>query len=142
MGLSILDASVLIAFRDADDVHHAAAVKAVVESRGRHALVVPVVAYAEALVGPYRGPKATARAAERFFEIVTRIEPLTPAIARRGAQIRARHGLRLPDALVLATGLELNADEILTADRRWKRIDARVRVITPTRRKPSRSRER
>jgi PIN domain nuclease of toxin-antitoxin system len=35
----------------------------------------------------------------------------------------------LPDALVLATAQVDAADVILTADRSWRRIDARVQVI-------------
>jgi hypothetical protein len=37
--------------------------------------------------------------------------------------------LRLPDALVLARGDVLDADTIITVDRRWRRFD-RVRVIS------------
>jgi predicted nucleic acid-binding protein len=38
-------------------------------------------------------------------------------------------GLSVVDALVIATGLELDADEVLTADRRWQSVDRRVRLI-------------
>jgi predicted nucleic acid-binding protein len=44
-------------------------------------------------------------------------------IARRAAMLRARHpSLRLPDALVIATAVKLDADHVLTTDRRWKAL--------------------
>jgi hypothetical protein len=30
---------------------------------------------------------------------------------------------------VIATGIELDADVILTADRRWKKIDPRIQIV-------------
>jgi predicted nucleic acid-binding protein len=36
-----------------------------------------------------------------------------------------------PDALILATAVELRAREILTFDERWRSLDPRVRVLTP-----------
>jgi predicted nucleic acid-binding protein len=37
--------------------------------------------------------------------------------------LRARRtGLRLPDALVIATAVELEADHLLTTDRRWRAL--------------------
>jgi predicted nucleic acid-binding protein len=52
-----------------------------------------------------------------------RIVDLSPDIARLAAEIRAARGLRLPDAVIVATGLRLGADVILTADARWKGIE-------------------
>jgi predicted nucleic acid-binding protein len=44
-------------------------------------------------------------------------------MARRAATLRAHHArLRLPDALVIATAIELEADHLLTTDRRWKSL--------------------
>ncbi|HEX9823600.1 MAG TPA: type II toxin-antitoxin system VapC family toxin [Actinomycetota bacterium] len=129
MGLSVLDSSVIIAFRDSTDRHHAASVSLLKETAASDALVVPVIVYAEVLVGAIRKGRSQAATAERFFRDATRLEPATPDIARTAARIRAQHGVRLPDALVIATGVELEADQILTADSRWKRVDPRVRVI-------------
>ena len=127
MGLSVLDSSVIIAFRDATDPHHEGAVAEVRRAASANSLVAPAVAYAEVLVGAYRARKG--RQAERFFEQAVRVEPLTQDIARTGARLRSRHGLPLPDSLIVAAGLELDADEILTADERWRRVDRRVRVL-------------
>jgi predicted nucleic acid-binding protein len=39
----------------------------------------------------------------------------------------------MPDALILATAIELDADAVVTADGRWRDLDVgtRVRVIRP-----------
>ncbi|MFN2469661.1 MAG: type II toxin-antitoxin system VapC family toxin [Gaiellaceae bacterium] len=127
MALVVLDASVFIAFRTRDDAHHQAA-RAALAGLGSDALVLPASAYAEVLVEPsLGGEEQVARARRLVDELPIRIEPVTRAIAERAAALR-RHG-RLPDALVLATGDELEADAVLTADRRWKRLSDRVRVI-------------
>jgi len=86
-------------------------------------LVLPASAYAEILVAPLRrGPEAVAKARQVMTHLGIRIEPLTSEVADRAATLRARHdSLRLPDALVLATGEALEADAVLTADRAWPR---------------------
>jgi PIN domain nuclease of toxin-antitoxin system len=55
---------------------------------------------------------------------------LTDHIAAEAAELRARHPkLRLPDALVLATGGALDADVILTGDAGWCRLASSVEVV-------------
>jgi predicted nucleic acid-binding protein len=126
----VLDASVVIALLSARDAHHAAARQAMVACR-EDMLVLPASAYAELLVGPHRlGREASARADRFVDDFALRVEPLTRDIARRAAALRARHpGLGLGDTLVLATGEELDATAVLTADRRWTAAGPRVRII-------------
>jgi hypothetical protein len=46
------------------------------------------------------------------------------------AELRAQHrSLRLPDALVIATGIVDDASVILTGDARWDGIDKRVELL-------------
>ena len=77
---------------------------------------------------------AELRAGGRAVEVVerfaaqVRIADLSPDIARRAAELRASRGLKLPDAVIVATGLGLGAVVILTADARWKGIE-KVKVI-------------
>jgi len=68
--------------------------------------------------------------ASRSKRWACRSNPITKAIAERAASLRAsRQMLRLPDALVLACGDVLDANTIVTVDRRWRRSD-RLRVIS------------
>jgi predicted nucleic acid-binding protein len=130
MALIVLDASVIIAFLDSADDHHEAAIAAL-EATERDDRVLPASAYAEVLVSPMRrGSEAASKVDEALSAIAIRIEPTTSDIARAAARLRARHkSLRLPDALVLATGQVLNAARLLTADRGWPKLDRRARVI-------------
>ena len=133
MGLTVLDASILIAVLDAEDVHHEAA-RAGLAARLRSgdSMVVPVSAYAETLVGAFaQGDEAVATVDAFLDALPARIEPATAVIGREAARLRARHGarLKLPDAFVVATALELAADRILTADARWPKVDVPVEVL-------------
>lgn len=123
MGLTILDAGVVIAGLDADDAHHGPAADAIRAAWERHdSLVVPASAYAEILVRPAsRGATTVARVDAALDALAISVADATRAIARRAAVLRARRtSLRLPDALVIATAVELDADHLLTTDRRWK----------------------
>lgn len=129
MAVVVLDASVVIAFLDAGDAHHAAAVAAIGRAR-RDELVLPSSAYAEVLVDPWRrGPEAVAVVRQFVVDVGIRIEPLTADIAERAARLRAgARAFRLPDALVLATAEALDAPA-LTCDRSWSRVSRRARLV-------------
>ena len=133
MGLTILDAGVLIAILTADDAHHTAAREALSAARNRgDQLVVPASAYAEILVAPLRHSAASGDAVDDFLDALpASVEPASREIARRAAELRARHGtrLRLPDSLVVATADVLGAHLILTTDARWPDLDRNVEVI-------------
>jgi predicted nucleic acid-binding protein len=130
MALIVLDASVVIAFLDPADAHHAAAVAAF-RAFVNDQLVLPTSAYAEILVRPYRHGAASVATVEQFIATVgIQVEPISRDIARRAAQLRGQHAaLRLPDALVLATADTLNASTVLTADASWAKLSARVQTI-------------
>jgi predicted nucleic acid-binding protein len=133
MALSVLDAGVIIGVLDEGDIHHRAARDAVrrVLDRG-DALVVPVSAYAECLVGPARTGRDAMRVVDAFLDdLAADVEPITRQVAARAAQLRARHGrrLRLPEALVLATALHLHADRVITTDAGWPRSGVAVELV-------------
>jgi predicted nucleic acid-binding protein len=127
MGLALLDTSIVIAALNRDDALHRAAGQALRAERDRHALAISALTYAEILVGPLRAGGRAVEVVERFAAQV-RIADLSPDIARRAAELRASRGLKLPDAVIVATGLRLGASVILTADARWKGIE-KVKVI-------------
>ena len=132
MGLTVLDAGVIIGVLDAKDAHHAAARTALSAAIERgDALAVPASAYAECLVGPARRGRDAMRAVDRFLvDLPAEVEPVTRQLAARAAQLRARHRrLGLPDALVLATALHLRADRVLTTDRGWPASELTIEVV-------------
>lgn len=130
MGALVLDSSVVLAVLAPEDVHHAAA-RSALEAAASEPLCVSVVTYAEIMVGAIRKGDEAVSTAEGFFdEVIARIEPVSRAIARKAAELRAAHaGLGLPDAIVIATGDELDADRTLTADARWRHVSPRIQIL-------------
>ena len=127
MGLALLDSSIVVGALNRHDALHEAASRAVRAERGRHALAISALTHAEILVGPLRAGGGAVAVVERFAAQV-RIVDLSPDIARLAAELRVARGLKLPDAVIVATGLRLGADVILTADARWKGIE-KVAVV-------------
>jgi predicted nucleic acid-binding protein len=126
MGVALLDTSIVIAILNRDDALHEAASRSVLAERERSTLAISALTHAELLVGPMRAGGRALAVVEGFAAQV-RIIDLSPEIARRAAEERVARGLKLPDAVIVATGL-LHADVILTADARWKGVE-RVTVV-------------
>lgn len=100
--------------------------------KGRFSFVTSSVTLLEVLVKPLReGQKAVA---EQYRDILTtapgiELVDVTSAIAERAAQLRAKYNVRTPDAIQLATCIELEADYFLTNDNRLKAITETI-VVT------------
>lgn len=131
MGLTVLDTGVLIAVLSARNAHHETARSAIAVALERgDRLVLPASAYAELLVGPLRQKPPSDSTIDEFLDALpVTIEPATREIARTAAELRASGRLRLPDALVLATAITLDADRVLTTDARWPDTGLRVDVV-------------
>ena len=127
MALIVLDASVVVAHLDPADALHAQTTAALL-AHADDDLRLPASAYAESLVDPARaGRLEEARSAIASLRLA--IVAIDEAIAEHAAELRARErALRPPDALVLACGDVLDADAVVTGERRWERFQ-RVRVI-------------
>jgi predicted nucleic acid-binding protein len=105
MGVVVFGSDVLIGFLNRDDAHHQAAVDRV---RASMALgtrrMLCAVNYAEIMTGPIKAGK---EATELVWRMLGRfsIETITVDFdfANRAASVRARTGLKLPDAFALAT---------------------------------------
>lgn len=125
MALTVIDSGVLVGFLDPADAHHVRAVATL--AAFRHAsdkVVLPASAYAELLVQPYRRGGGRVRIVDDALDALGfMVEPITRSTARAAAQLRARHpGLRLPDALIVATARTLKASRLVTTDARWPRF--------------------
>ncbi|MGI8794449.1 MAG: type II toxin-antitoxin system VapC family toxin [Acidimicrobiales bacterium] len=122
MALIHLDAGVLIGFLDSHDAHHVAAGAVVAEALDRaDRLAMATSALAECLVGPARrGDDSVELVHDLRRRLPIEMVDLDVGIATAAARLRARHRtLRLPDALVIATACEGQADHLVTTDRRW-----------------------
>ncbi len=122
MELTVIDAGVLIGFLDESDVHHEAATKELESARRRGEIAIPASALAESMVAPARNSDPSLEAVREFIErLPVGVAKLDAEVAIIAAQIRARHGqrLKLPDALVVATAINLEANVLVTTDRGW-----------------------
>ncbi len=128
MALVVVDASVLIALLDPADALHEAASAALTRHAGDD-LKLPASAYSECMMGPARLGELRA-AQQAVASLLMDIVPITDRIAEHAAELRARHPkLRLPDALVIATGSTLRADVVLTGDASWRRLGKAISVL-------------
>lgn len=122
MGLTHVDAGVIIAFLDGDDSHHDVARAALSTAIAKaERLAMAASALAECLVGPARrGPKTVELVKTLIERLPVAVVDLDEEIATQAAVLRARHrSLNLPDALVIATAEHSGADHLITTDRRW-----------------------
>ncbi|HVX21608.1 MAG TPA: PIN domain-containing protein [Acidimicrobiales bacterium] len=122
MGLTVLDAGVVIGLLDATDAHHDDCRAALCSAEGsgeRRAL--PASALAEVLIGPLR--RGVGGTVDRFLDaLAVSVVPADEPVAREAAALRAAGNIRLPDALVVATAVAVRADRLLTTDAGWPAV--------------------
>ncbi len=121
-GSAVVDAGVVIGHLDMSDAHHRAATAALAQVAGTAArLLLPATAYAEVLVHPFRAGAAEAAQVDAVLAAIPiEVAALERSTARRAAELRAVHrSLRLPDACVIATAVEIGAVLLCTTDRGW-----------------------
>lgn len=124
-GVIVLDASVVIAYLDANDAHHRRAV-ALMEQAADDELAMGSLTLAEVLVAPARaGQLDDVHASLAELGIIER--PLPHGSAVHLATLRARTGLRMPDCCVLMTAKEASA-ALATFDDRLAREAAAVGI--------------
>ncbi len=103
----------------ADSVLEAAA-------RGKIEAVASELVLLELLVAPLkRGAQDVADEIELALVHFPHLQlvPVTRAVLNRAAEIRARHGLRTPDAIMLATAFECGATLAVTNDYAWRKVE-------------------
>jgi predicted nucleic acid-binding protein len=123
----VLDASVLIAYLDGNDEHHAEAerllAQEVDEDFGANSLTL-----AEVLVAPARDDRLDrARTALRDLEVDELPFPVDAAL--KHAQLRVETGLKMPDRCVLLAAEPLHA-RVATFDNRLRNAATRRKLET------------
>ncbi|HST58498.1 MAG TPA: type II toxin-antitoxin system VapC family toxin [Longimicrobium sp.] len=89
--------------------------------------VASVLTMTEILISAYKiGDIRTARQVRSALERMPNLElvDVDAIIADRAAELRAKHNLRTPDAIHVATALESGMDWIVSNDRRLRRVEA------------------
>jgi predicted nucleic acid-binding protein len=85
--------------------------------RGQIQLALSTVTLAEVLTGPFKaGQTALAKRYETALGAY-QVVPLSAAIASLTAQLRVQYRLKLPDAVQLASALQIGAAALVTHDR-------------------------
>lgn len=94
----------------------------VATEEGRLQLALSTITLAEVLTGPFKaGEVALAKRYEKALSNY-QVMPLSAAVASLAAQLRAQYGLKLPDAVQLATALDMGAAALVTHDRDFSAV--------------------
>lgn len=106
---------------------HGQAADSVLEAveRGRIGAVASELVLLELLVAPLK--KEAQDVADEIELILLhfpnlRLAPVSRAVLVRAAGVRARYGLRTPDAIMLATAVESGATLAITNDDAWRKV--------------------
>ena len=95
-------------------------------AQGRIAAVASELVLLELLVAPLKkGAQDIADEIELMLLHFPHLQlvPVTRAVLVRAAEIRARYGLRTPDAIMLASAVESGATLVVTNDDAWRRVE-------------------
>ncbi|HVQ89617.1 MAG TPA: type II toxin-antitoxin system VapC family toxin [Mycobacteriales bacterium] len=117
----VLDTNIVVALLSSTDTLHGVARVAVEEREADGATFeLSAVSWAELLTGALRRGPAAVDALEAFVSAsIDDVVPVDMAVAAQAAALRAKDlTLRMPDALVLATGHRPGVDAVLTGDKR------------------------
>jgi len=94
-------------------------------NQGRIGAVASELVLLELLVAPLK--KGAQDVADEIELALThfphlQLAPVTRAVLVRAAELRARYGLRTPDAIMVATALESDATLAVTNDDAWRKV--------------------
>ncbi len=89
---------------------------------GEIELAVTTITIAEVLTGPLgAGEEVLAKRYRAVLE-AWRVVDFTSDIAEGAARVRGRYGMKLPDAIQMASALAVNADALVTHDRDFAKV--------------------
>ncbi len=91
-------------------------------ARGELSIALSTITLAEVLTGPLQAKQATL--AKRYEKALLQYQvvAVSAAIATLAAQLRSQYRLKLPDAIQLATALDISAAALVTHDRDFSRV--------------------
>jgi len=97
---------------------------------GRNRALVSSISAMELLVGPLRASHTV----EEYLDFLQRFSnlecvPVDIAVAEQAAILRARHGIKPPDALIIGTAVAARADAIVTNDGAWLKVSPKPVVL-------------
>ncbi|HEY8438200.1 MAG TPA: PIN domain-containing protein [Candidatus Limnocylindrales bacterium] len=129
----LVDTSAVLAYLSGAEPTSAAAASILdgMVASGRNAAAISAVTVTESLVRPYRaGSDQAVALVEAFLQHFSnlRVEPVTFAVGRTAARIRATTSAPTPDALILATGVVAGASVAVANDGRWDSIIKRAKL--------------
>ncbi len=129
-----LDSNILIYFLE-DVKPLANHVERILETfmQGKNQGIISTITVSELLGGFYAsGNQERTEEAKRFLRDLNLgsldIAPVTFSIADLAAKLRARRGGRLPDAVIIATAMEKNAEIFYTQDEELNRFGRDIKV--------------
>jgi predicted nucleic acid-binding protein len=92
-------------------------------------IALSTITLAEVLTGPFKAGQTAL--AKRFEKALSQynVIPVSTPIAVLAAQLRVQYRLKLPDAIQLATGLDIGAAAFVTHDRDFSQVTG-VEILT------------
>ncbi len=126
-GLTVLDASILLAHFDDTDPHSEAAAAILADA---DQVAASTITLAEVLVGAARAGRLDEQLAAIAELQITEL-PLEPGAAAALARLRADTGLRMPDCCVLHAALSSQAQALATRDTQLAKAAAAHGLTTP-----------
>ena len=125
-GRILLDSSTLLAYHTVHEEAHALAVhllRRVQDDGEALQAFCSVVSASELLVRPIRGGSAKVTYMHVFLTAFPNLTvlPVDLPVATQAATLRATTNVRLPDALIIASGLLAGCEAIISNDAGWKR---------------------
>jgi len=100
------------------------------QEAGRLRLAVTTVTMAEVLTGPFKAANDVLARRYRMVMDSWHVVPLDLGIAEEAARLRASLGLKLPDAIQVASALAIDALALVTHDRDLSRVRG-LRILGP-----------
>ena len=107
MAKIVLDSSVLIALLDATDLHHGAAAKA---TAMKNTYFISAITLSESLIAPYSVSQVVGDSIKgKITKLMSDVVSVDAQVATEAAKIRAKKKISLPDAIISATAVLINA---------------------------------